>query len=51
VVEKRPVVKEELVIAKERVSETEQVETEVRRERFDIDDPTQRTGRDKGGRR
>jgi uncharacterized protein (TIGR02271 family) len=37
VVEKRPVVKEELVIGKERVARTETVETDVRREEFDIE--------------
>jgi len=36
VVEKRAVVKEELVISKERVPDVETVDTEVRRERFDI---------------
>lgn len=36
VVEKRPVVKEELVISKERVQDTENVETDVRKERFDV---------------
>jgi uncharacterized protein (TIGR02271 family) len=50
VVEKRPVVKEELVIGKERVSETEQVETEVRKERFDIDDPAHRITEERGKR-
>ena len=38
VVEKRPVVKEELVIGKRVVEERDVVETDVRRERFDIDD-------------
>ena len=38
VVDKRAVVKEELVIGKERVSRTETVETDVRREEFDIDE-------------
>jgi uncharacterized protein (TIGR02271 family) len=36
VVEKRPVVKEELVISKERVEETRPVDVEVRKEEFDI---------------
>jgi uncharacterized protein (TIGR02271 family) len=47
VVEKRPVVKEEIVVSKERVPRTETVETEVRREEFDVDNtgnarPTER---------
>jgi uncharacterized protein (TIGR02271 family) len=37
IVEKRPVVKEELVISKERIHDTETVETEVRREEFDVE--------------
>jgi len=37
IVEKRPVVKEELVIGKRVVEERDVVETEVRREEFDID--------------
>jgi uncharacterized protein (TIGR02271 family) len=37
VIEKRPVVKEEIVISKERVPRTETVETEVRREEFDVE--------------
>lgn len=36
VVEKRPVVKEEIVISKERVTDTEQVDTDVRKERVDV---------------
>jgi uncharacterized protein (TIGR02271 family) len=41
IVEKRPVVKEELVISKERERDTENVETELRKERFDVDaDPS-----------
>lgn len=46
IVEKRPVVKEELVISKDQVEETDHVDTEVRKERFDI----QKDGRvlDKG---
>ena len=36
VIDKRGVVKEELVISKERVTDTETVETDVRRERFDV---------------
>jgi uncharacterized protein (TIGR02271 family) len=42
VIEKRPVVKEELVISKEQVQETRPVDVEVRREEFDIRD--ERTG-------
>lgn len=37
IVEKRPVVKEELVVSKERVEETQNVEADVRKERFDVD--------------
>ena len=37
-VEKRPVVKEELVVSKEQVEETQNVETDVRKERFDVKD-------------
>ncbi len=37
IVEKRPVVKEELVISKERVSDTENVEADLRKERFDVE--------------
>jgi uncharacterized protein (TIGR02271 family) len=37
VIEKRAVVKEELVINKQRITETETVETDVRKEQFDID--------------
>lgn len=40
VVEKRPVVKEELVVGKRIVEERDTVETEVRREEFDIDTPS-----------
>jgi uncharacterized protein (TIGR02271 family) len=36
VVEKRPVVKEELVITKEREQDTRTVDTEIRREEFDV---------------
>lgn len=36
-VEKRPVVKEELVISKERVEETKNVQADVKKERFDVD--------------
>jgi uncharacterized protein (TIGR02271 family) len=53
VVEKRAVVKEELIISKERIPDVETVDTEVRRERFDIqgdpnlieDAPTRSRGR------
>ena len=41
VVEKRAVVKEELVVSKERVTDTERVDTEVRKERFDITGDTE----------
>lgn len=37
IVEKRPVVKEELIISKDRVQETQNVEADVRKERFDVD--------------
>jgi uncharacterized protein (TIGR02271 family) len=36
-VEKRPVVKEELVISKDRVTDTQNVQADVKKERFDID--------------
>ncbi len=36
IVEKRPVVKEELVISKDRMQHTETVDTDVRREEFDV---------------
>jgi uncharacterized protein (TIGR02271 family) len=39
VVEKRPVVEEELVITKERVEGKEIVDTDIRKERFDVDQP------------
>lgn len=42
VVEKRPVVKEELVVGKHTVEDTKTVETELRREEFDVDDATNR---------
>jgi uncharacterized protein (TIGR02271 family) len=38
VVEKRPVVKEELVVGKKTVEEQQNVEAEVRREEFDVDE-------------
>jgi uncharacterized protein (TIGR02271 family) len=47
VVEKRPVVKEEIVIGKKVVEEQQTVEAEVRREEFDINDPTNRTRTDR----
>ena len=51
VVEKRPVVKEELVVGKRMVEERDTVETEVRREEFDIDqNATTRRGRTPGER-
>jgi uncharacterized protein (TIGR02271 family) len=49
VAEKRAVVKEELVISKERMQDEKVVETEVRKERFDIHDD--RGTRDASGRR
>jgi len=46
VVEKRAVVKEEIVVSKERVATTEQVQAEVRKEEFDIDENgTRKAGR------
>ena len=42
IVEKRAVAKEELVIGKERVQEQVPVDTEVRKERFDIDERNRR---------
>jgi uncharacterized protein (TIGR02271 family) len=47
VVEKRPVVKEEIVIGKRVVEDRDTVQAEVRREEFDIDDPTSRTRADR----
>ena len=49
VVEKRPVVKEELVIGKEVKQETVHVEADVRKERLDVDAPdrSRRTERDR----
>ena len=44
VVEKRPVVKEEIVVRKHAVQDTENVEADLRRERVDVEDTT-RTGR------
>ena len=53
VVDKRPVVKEELVVGKETVEDTETIETDVRKERFDIKDDgkllDERERRRKGG--
>ncbi len=37
IVDKRPVVKEELVISKDTVTETQEVDAEVRKERFDLE--------------
>ena len=45
VVEKRPVVKEEIRLHKEVVEEEEVVEEDVRKEEIDIDDQTERRGR------
>jgi uncharacterized protein (TIGR02271 family) len=50
VVEKRPVVKEELVIGKRVVEDRDTVETELRREEFDIDENTRVTSRGRGDR-
>ena len=46
IVEKRPVVKEELVVGKRIVEDGDVVETEVRKEQFDIDNPED--GRSRG---
>jgi uncharacterized protein (TIGR02271 family) len=46
VVEKRPVVKEELVVGKRVVEERDVVEAEIRKEQFDIENPS--TGEGKG---
>jgi uncharacterized protein (TIGR02271 family) len=51
VVEKRPVVKEELVVGKRTVEEQDTVETDVRRERFDIDTNSSAQTRQDRGRR
>ena len=48
VVEKRPVVKEELVVGKRVVEERDVVETELRREEFDIDTSTDKGERGRG---
>jgi len=45
VVDKRAVVKEELVIGKRSVEEQKTVETDVRREEFDVDDPRNTSAR------
>jgi uncharacterized protein (TIGR02271 family) len=50
VVDKRPVVKEELVVGKRVVEDHDTVRTEVRREEFDIDTPTEDTPGRRGGR-
>jgi uncharacterized protein (TIGR02271 family) len=50
VVEKRPVVKEELVVGKRVVEERDTVEADVRREEFDIDNPTDTRTRTRGSR-
>lgn len=44
IVEKRPVVKEELVVGKKQVQEQDTVETDVRRERIEVDRDRDRTG-------
>ena len=50
IVEKRPVVKEELVVGKRVVEEREEVEADVRREEFDIDENLDRASRERSGR-
>ncbi len=53
VVEKRPVVKEEVVISKERTSQPERVDADLKKERLDIDkdgDVLDESGRDRGER-
>lgn len=44
VVEKRPILKEELVIKKHAVPDTKQVEADIRRERIDVEDTTHGRG-------
>ncbi|HKH37423.1 MAG TPA: DUF2382 domain-containing protein [Rubrobacter sp.] len=44
VVSKRPVVKEEVRVRKDVVSDTETVEEDVRREEIDVEDETKRRG-------
>ncbi len=39
--EKRAVVKDEIVVSKDRVTDTERVETEVRKEHFDVSGDTE----------
>jgi len=46
IVEKRPVVKEELIISKERIRESETVEADLRKERFDVNDDAHVLDRD-----
>jgi uncharacterized protein (TIGR02271 family) len=48
IVEKRPVVKEELVVGKRVVEERDTVETDVRREEFDIDEDARVSSRTRG---
>jgi len=50
IVEKRPVVKEELVVGKRVVEEREEVEADVRREEFDIDENLERASPERPGR-
>jgi uncharacterized protein (TIGR02271 family) len=50
IVEKRPVVKEELVVGKRVVEDRDQVEAEVRREEFDIDERVDTASRDRSSR-
>jgi len=51
IVEKRPVVKEEIVLTREVATETEQVEADVRRERVDISGDEELVDRDSTARR
>jgi len=46
IVEKRPVVKGELIISKERVRDSETVEADLRKERFDVSDDAHVLDRD-----
>jgi len=47
IVEKRPVVKEELIISKDTVTETQDVDAEVRKERFDVQQSGDKANRDR----
>lgn len=50
VAEKRAVPKEEIVVRKQAVQDTETVEADLRKERVDVDDSTRRHGRDREAR-